>query len=328
MNVRSIFDGVHPRPLTPFITGPHHSQSHTSGSDGVRLWDTTTGRRLPQSHLPESGHAVLVFTPDGNHLIGDGDGCRLLDARTGRVRCSWTHGDRTPQAIAVAADGKTAAVSWRGGGVTAHKLSRGGPRDDWKLSDDEPAELSLSGDGAVLAGLMKPGIDAADLYFQNSVSESWFFEDGIVKSGSSHTEQGVGVRAMSGEKTGFAYSDELSLPALIDASGAATAIVRQGQVGSLGMLRAHIGAATTVIARRPLPYGELGHDALLFDARATLRLGPLETGIDVYNLLDARWYDGEFVYASAFGDAASLVPERHVTVGAPRSFLWTLTLFV
>ncbi|WP_293000761.1 metalloprotease TldD [Nevskia sp.] len=88
----------------------------------------------------------------------------------------------------------------------------------------------------VLSGLMKPGIDAADLYFQNSVSESWFFEDGIVKSGSSHTEQGVGVRAIGGEKTGFAYSDELSLPALVDASGAATAIVRQGQTGSLGAI--------------------------------------------------------------------------------------------
>jgi hypothetical protein len=67
---------------------------------------------------------------------------------------------------------------------------------------------------------------------------------------------------------------------------------------------------------------------LLVDARAALRWGPLETGIDLYNLLDADWYDGEFVYASQFGDAASLVPARHVTVGAPLSVLWSLTLFV
>jgi TldD protein len=98
----------------------------------------------------------------------------------------------------------------------------------------EPAALDQGVIQRVLSGLMKPGIDAADLYFQNSVSESWFFEDGIVKSGANHTEQGVGVRAMSGEKTGFAYSDELSTAALVDASGAATAIVRQGQTGSLG----------------------------------------------------------------------------------------------
>jgi TldD protein len=89
----------------------------------------------------------------------------------------------------------------------------------------------------VLSGLMKPGVDAADLYFQHAVSESWFFEDGIVKSGSHHTEQGVGVRAISGEKTGFAYSDEIALPALSDAAGAATAIVRQGQSGTLATTR-------------------------------------------------------------------------------------------
>jgi TldD protein len=99
-----------------------------------------------------------------------------------------------------------------------------------------PAALDEAQLQRLLGGLMKPGIDAADLYFQNSVSESWFFEDGIVKSGSSHTEQGVGVRAISGEKTGFAYSDELSLPALTDASSAATAIVRQGQNGSLAAM--------------------------------------------------------------------------------------------
>ncbi len=99
-----------------------------------------------------------------------------------------------------------------------------------------PASLDDAKIQRVLSGLMKPGIDAADLYFQNSVSESWFFEDGIVKSGSSHTEQGVGVRAISGEKTGFAYSDELTLLALTDASSAATAIVRQGGSGSLSAM--------------------------------------------------------------------------------------------
>ena len=81
----------------------------------------------------------------------------------------------------------------------------------------------------VLGGLLKPGIDAADLYFQHSASESWLFEDGIVKTGSHHVEQGVGVRAMAGEKTGFAYSDEIALPALTEAAGTANAIVRQGQ---------------------------------------------------------------------------------------------------
>lgn len=95
-----------------------------------------------------------------------------------------------------------------------------------------------------------------------------------------------------------------------------------------GALRSHVGMALTYLGRRPLPYAELAHDIFSIDARAALRLGPVETSLDVYNLLDAAWYDGEFVYASAFGGAASLVPERHVTVGSPRTFIWSLTLSV
>lgn len=66
-------------------------------------------------------------------------------------------------------------------------------------------------------------------------------EDGIVKSGSHSIEQGVGVRAISGEKTGFAYSDELGLPALLEAAGAARAIARSGKTlagASLGLREA------------------------------------------------------------------------------------------
>ena len=68
------------------------------------------------------------------------------------------------------------------------------------------------------APLMSRGVDYADLYFQLSREESWSLEDGIVKDGSHSIEQGVGVRAISGEKTGFAYSDEIVLPALVEAS--------------------------------------------------------------------------------------------------------------
>jgi TldD protein len=83
--------------------------------------------------------------------------------------------------------------------------------------------------GKVLTG----GVDAADLYFQFVRHESWALEDGQVKEGSHSIDQGVGVRAMAGEKTGFAYSDELILPALMSASAAAGAIARQGQTGQL-----------------------------------------------------------------------------------------------
>ncbi len=86
---------------------------------------------------------------------------------------------------------------------------------------------------SLLGDLLGPSIDAADLYFQRSRQESWVLEDGIVKDGSYNIEQGVGARAMSGEKTGFAYSDEIEMPALVEASRAARAIARQGTEGSL-----------------------------------------------------------------------------------------------
>ena len=75
------------------------------------------------------------------------------------------------------------------------------------------------------------GVDNADLYFELSRYESWTLEDGIVKDASYGIDKGVGVRALSGEKTGFAYSDEISLHALEKAVSTVKAIGRQGQSG-------------------------------------------------------------------------------------------------
>ena len=85
----------------------------------------------------------------------------------------------------------------------------------------------------VLDQVMGHAVDSADLYFQLSRHESWVLEDGIVKEGSHNIDQGVGVRAISGEKTGFAYSDEIVMPALLEASKAARAIARDGRSQSL-----------------------------------------------------------------------------------------------
>jgi TldD protein len=95
----------------------------------------------------------------------------------------------------------------------------------------QPGGLAANDLERVFAQLMGPSIDAADLYFQHSRSESWTLEEGIVKDGSHSIEQGVGVRAMSGEKTGFSYSDEIVMPQLLEASRAARAIAHGG-VGS------------------------------------------------------------------------------------------------
>ncbi len=97
----------------------------------------------------------------------------------------------------------------------------------------EPAGLGEQQLNATLGSVMRGGVDYADLYFQVSRQESWTLEDGIIREGSFSLDRGVGVRATSGEKTGLAYSDELLLPALQQAAGAARAIARQGQQGKV-----------------------------------------------------------------------------------------------
>src|SRR3982750_2443647 len=93
----------------------------------------------------------------------------------------------------------------------------------------------------VFGEVLKHSVDFADIYFQLSREESWALEDGIVKDGSASIEQGVGVRALSGEKTGFAYSDEIVLPALEEASRAARAIAVQGVDRSVKSILPAIG---------------------------------------------------------------------------------------
>lgn len=80
----------------------------------------------------------------------------------------------------------------------------------------------------VIHKLAGRNIDYADLYFQSTYSESWVLEDSIIKGGSFDIDRGVGVRAVSGEKTGFAYADDIVMPALEQAAKAARSIAKQG----------------------------------------------------------------------------------------------------
>jgi TldD protein len=95
----------------------------------------------------------------------------------------------------------------------------------------EPGGLDQRQLERVLGELMGPAVDSGDLYFQTLSHESWVLEDGLVRSGSHAMEQGVGIRAISGDRTGFAYADEIVLPSLLQASGAARAIAREGGQG-------------------------------------------------------------------------------------------------
>src|SRR5262249_36945171 len=104
-------------------------------------------------------------------------------------------------------------------------------KDPLRLARDlilQPSGLDDRRLDQVFGQVLAHSVDFADLYFQLAHEEAWSLEDGIVKDGSASIEQGVGVRALAGEKTGFAYSDEIVLPALEEASRAARAIAVHG----------------------------------------------------------------------------------------------------
>lgn len=118
-----------------------------------------------------------------------------------------------------------------------------------------PVGMSVDDLSSVLSRALGPSIDSADLYFQNSRHESWVLEDGIIKDGSFNRDQGVGIRAVSGEKTGFAYSDQLLTPALMAAAGNARAIASAGQNGTVPVLQAK--AASTILYPPADPIGSM-----------------------------------------------------------------------
>jgi TldD protein len=111
----------------------------------------------------------------------------------------------------------------------------------------EPFGLDEAALGRALAAIATHRIDDADLYFQTTRSEGWSLEEGIVKSGSFSIDQGVGVRAIAGEKTAFAYSDDISEAALMDAAATVRSIAASGQ-----SRRVKVGRATQVAKSRLL----------------------------------------------------------------------------
>ena len=105
-------------------------------------------------------------------------------------------------------------------------------RDLWEAGEIGETDVSR-----LIGRLMHRQVDAGELFFQQRRSESWMLEDGIVKDGAFSVDRGVGVRAVSGEKTGFAYADDIVLPALGMAADAARTIARSGGDGSIQAYR-------------------------------------------------------------------------------------------
>ena len=107
-----------------------------------------------------------------------------------------------------------------------------------------PTGLSDDDVNTALSAALGGSIDAADLYFQSVTRESWSLDDGIVKDASFNLEHGVGVRAMSGDKTGFAYSDDIAVSALLESSRAARSIAKSA--GTNDMQAWHVKTGHTL----------------------------------------------------------------------------------
>ena len=110
----------------------------------------------------------------------------------------------------------------------------------------DPYGLDESHLSKALAKIRAHRIDDADLYFQYTRSEGWSLEEGIVKTGSFSIDQGVGVRAVSGEKTAFAYSDDISMHALLDAANTVRTIAQAGEDRSVQIPKQSIPATRSL----------------------------------------------------------------------------------
>jgi TldD protein len=143
----------------------------------------------------------------------------------------------------------------------------------------DPAGLDETALLRVMGAVMGPGVTGGDLYFQQRVTRSWSLEDGLIKAGSHDRERGVGVRAISGDRQGLAYADDIDLPALLEAATAARAIVADGATR----------AAPQRIQRRSAPPRYRADDPLT-DIPTAVQLAVLQRADAAARAADPRVY--------------------------------------
>jgi TldD protein len=115
------------------------------------------------------------------------------------------------------------------------------PLEQAKSNILDPSGLDESHLSQAFSALLNTSADSGDIYFQMRKHEAWSLEDGIVKDASYNISQGVGIRAVKGDKSGFAYSDEIVLPALLESCKAARAIARGNQNGQVQAWKTNTG---------------------------------------------------------------------------------------
>ncbi|MBK1734076.1 metalloprotease TldD [Halorhodospira abdelmalekii] len=177
----------------------------------------------------------------------------------------------------------------------------------------EPAGLDEASLERVLGRLLRPGVEFGDLYFQAAQREAWVLEDGIVREGSRNIDRGVGVRAIRGEQSGFAYCDEVDLAVLLEAAGAAGAIARSG--GQQSRSQAFSAAAQRSLYAADDPLASLSADekvALLHRAEAAARA--VDPRIEHVVVTLAGSHETVLIVDSAGGWAADIRPLVRINV--------------
>ncbi|HEY6728847.1 MAG TPA: TonB-dependent receptor [Polyangiaceae bacterium] len=259
--------------------------------------------------------AEATRSAQGSHLgpklsldLGIGHGLRALGG--------YGTGFRSPQARSLSDGEKTPFTSVQS-------------FDAGVLFADESLEASLAGFATLLDN---------DLVFNEATSRNEVAPPTLRMGGTLSFQARAGERLLSAcgasytratfRESGGRYAEGDLVPFVPQYVGRCDLSVTE-QLGSWRQhaIRLRAGAGMDMMLNRPLPYGELGSDVFLLGARMKLAYGPVELGVEGDNLLDAAWYDGEFVYGSDFPEVPpSALPERHVTAGAPRSFMASLSL--
>lgn len=273
-------------------------------SYGVRESETTGGgtRSAQGSHLGKKLTLDVAILPGLHGVASYGEGFRSPQAR------SLGDGERTPFTTVQSVE---AGARYRGReGITASLAAF-----RTTLSDDVVFDETTARSEPV------PATERVGLVADFVAEPAEWFTSALGATYTRASFRESGGRYQEGEPVPF-------VPELVLRSDVAVSAELGNMLGRT--LRAHAGFGTTALYRRPIPYGELGSDVFVADAKAGARLQEIQVELDVFNLLDAEWHDGEFVYASNFeqGSAGSLLPARHITAGPPRTFLITLTLFV
>jgi len=252
-------------------------------------------------HLGPKATADIQLWSQGHLLLSYGEGFRSPQAR------SLSDGERTPFAKVRSAEvGLRTAGDWGAASVSAFAT---------RLSGDLVFDPATARNEAV-PGSQRVGA-SVDLRWQPRPSL-------VVNAGATYTQA-----RFTGSDT--VYRKGALLPYVPQIVGRADVAYRR----TLGTVREapvqlEFGTGWSLLARRPLPYSEFGSDIFLVDGSLRLRYRAVATSIQVWNIANTDWYDGMFVYAAKWKPtaAASLVPERFVTVGNPRTIMVDLTVFL